>query len=944
MKKWMKAIAGGVAVLSLAFPCALTAQAIETADSQPMPSQSTAQASTEVDGDTESDSSATPHTENTAHPEPDSQSSATESAAPAEPSDSVAAQADADPATNGPWGTCQWSIDDAGILLIQPTDSSAANCTTVETGNGSQPGAQGQMYGIVPWYNWYDKITAVKTAANKQIILGSTDNMGSQKGQYSYLFQNCRHLRDIQGLSQWVVGDNVIGFWRAFDGCSQLSDFSPIAGWRPKLTIVAGMFRNSGITNLDALAGWNVAAVTDYTNNGKLGMFAGCANLTDASAMKDWTFHSSAQFKNMFDGCIKLSTVGIPPGSWNNNKGGRALLNKQSVVESGLTAVMPEVKSIEGITPPIGPLSWEDLAGRTDGNPSLLDNPTVWTSAAQWTIVLHANTGATASPTQTITQSLSESYTLPYALKDVQGFDKPGNFIYGWTTAAGTGTVDPFAPPQGLRLPGTALTADSADANKTIDVYAQWAPLWGTCPWWLYSDGTLHIGAGTGSNTARPWNDTAEHAAKVKAVTVDAPDANGPVVHFPQNANTLFRNCTNLENIDGLANVDVQEVQYMTSMFEGCTNLASLQALSSWNVNKVLHMTSMFSGCSKLVNLQGLGQWNTAQVTDMASMFAGCSSLTSLTALKAEQGHWNVGAVTTMSAMFKDCVSLQNLEGLEQWHAVSATSMASMFQGCSSLQSLGALTNWLRVSYWNGKRVEDMSNMFQGCRSLTTLKGTEYWDLSTVKTTQAMFQNCTALNSLAAWKNSSWKAANIIVNAQSMFSGCTSLTSLEGLENLKVNNTIATMFEGCTHLANAAVLATWDLSTQGLTGNVIFNGIFSNCTALRYMGIPSLNKGGKKFVKNASAASFGIIMPRVMQVDAQTLQPMANGLGPLTWGEMVTDMGANPTSYASGTVWTPYTAITDMPETGSTSLLLYAGALVLAVLVVGASLASVKRN
>ena len=88
--------------------------------------------------------------------------------------------------------------------------------------------------------------------------------------------------------------------------------------------------------------------------------------------------------------------------------------------------------------------------------------------------------------------------------------------------------------------------------------------------------------------------------------------------------------------------------------FDMCNNLATIEGLSNLNTENVENMRSMFEACSSLTSLD-LSNFNTAKVKDFGLMFAGC---TNLATIYVGEG-WSTGAVTEESTyMFADCTSL----------------------------------------------------------------------------------------------------------------------------------------------------------------------------------------------------------------------------------------------------------------------------------------------
>ena len=114
------------------------------------------------------------------------------------------------------------------------------------------------------------------------------------------------------------------------------------------------------------------------------------------------------------------------------------------------------------------------------------------------------------------------------------------------------------------------------------------------------------------------WNAQKEN---IKKVVFDASFANAR----PTSCCWWFGNCFYLTEIEGIENLNTQNVTYMRDMFTCCYALTSLD-VSNFNTQNVEDMTDMFLGCEKL-SLLDLSNFNTERVKDMSSMFSGCSTL-----------------------------------------------------------------------------------------------------------------------------------------------------------------------------------------------------------------------------------------------------------------------------------------------------------------------------
>ena len=210
---------------------------------------------------------------------------------------------------------------------------------------------------------------------------------------------------------------------------------------------------------------------------------------------------------------------------------------------------------------------------------------------------------------------------------------------------------------------------------------------------------------------------------KIKTVVFDASFAN----IRPTSCYRWFYGCKNLTNIEGIENLNTENVTYMNSMFNECTALKSLD-LTNFNTAKVTNMSYMFNECTALASLN-VSKFNTAEVKDMDFMFYNCSTLTSL-----NLSNFNNAKVTTMISMFNGCTKLESLD-LSKFNTAEVTDMGCMFYNCSALTSLN-------LSNFNTAKVTNMSAMFENCSALTTIYASDKFVTGQVSFSTDMFSGC----------------------------------------------------------------------------------------------------------------------------------------------------------------------------------------------------------
>ena len=198
----------------------------------------------------------------------------------------------------------------------------------------------------------------------------------------------------------------------------------------------------------------------------------------------------------------------------------------------------------------------------------------------------------------------------------------------------------------------------------------------------------------------------------IKKVVFDASFANAR----PTSCCWWFGNCFYLTEIEGIENLNTQNVTDMRDMFTCCYALTSLD-VSIFNTQNVKNMNGMFGDCSNLTSLD-ITNFNTAKVTNMGNMFLGCSNLTSL-----DLTNFNTAKVTDMHYMFKGCSALTSLD-LTNFNTAEVRDMNRMFymldKSSTALTTIYVSDNFVTTNVQNGEK------MFKNC---TKLKGFQKYSL-----------------------------------------------------------------------------------------------------------------------------------------------------------------------------------------------------------------------
>lgn len=131
----------------------------------------------------------------------------------------------------------------------------------------------------------------------------------------------------------------------------------------------------------------------------------------------------------------------------------------------------------------------------------------------------------------------------------------------------------------------------------------------------------------------------------------------------PTSCNAWFSSFKELQEIEGIENLNTEEVTSMNSMFNGCLSLTSLD-LSSFNTSKVDNMQFMFNGCSSLNTIYVSDKFTTDKVSSYGDyMFNGCTQLVGAVKFSEENtgksmANYNTGYFKTYYKLGNDQVDL----------------------------------------------------------------------------------------------------------------------------------------------------------------------------------------------------------------------------------------------------------------------------------------------
>ncbi|MGM9832684.1 MAG: BspA family leucine-rich repeat surface protein [Candidatus Limisoma sp.] len=315
--------------------------------------------------------------------------------------------------------------------------------------------------------------------------------------------------------------------------------------------------------------------------------------------------------------------------------------------------------------------------------------------------------------------------------------------------------------------------------------------------------------------------------------------------YLPTSTASWFSNCSRLETVKNLDNLNTENVTDMSNMFNGCSALATIYCKDTWTCDE---STNMFYGCT---SLKGAEAYDASKVdVTMANPDTGYftkgeayaveydSTLTFYYDLQSESRTGTVYHVlddydwsgpniikavfdtsfkdylpTSISRWFYNCDKLLSVEGLENLNTSKVTNMDHLFYCCYALPALD-------LSGFETSNLTSMLSAFECCYAMTSLDVTGF-DTSNVTNMNSVFSGCESLTTLDV----SGFDTSKVTDMSYMFGGCTSLTSLDVAKfNTEKVTDMNNMFSGCSALATIYCNDTWTCSKS--------TNMFYGCTSL----------------------------------------------------------------------------------------------------------------
>ena len=605
----------------------------------------------------------------------------------------------------------------------------------------------------------------------------------------SGFFNGCETLETISGL-EYLNTANVEFMDNMFNGCSALKSLDLTNFNTAKVTDMGNMFYGcSALTSLD-LTKFNTANVEFMYY-----MFEGCSALKSL----DLTNFNTAKVTDMsfmFNGCSALTSLELT--KFNTAK----VVNMGNMFNgcSALTSLDLTNFNTAKVT---------DMSFMFYGCSALTSLDLTNFNTAKVTYMNNMFEGCSALTTIYASDKFdtdnvkygSDMFTGCKSLKDYS--DSKTDHAYA------------YCGPDGYFTPGGCGYAEFDNATGTLSFRYK-----GVKPEGAYD---LNVG---GSDPE--WKTL---GTNVNKVVFDASFANAR----PTSCYYWFSGCKNLTDIEGIENLNTENVTNMNSMFDRCSALTLLD-LTNFNTAKVSDMSYMFMGCYALTTIFVSDKFVTDRVTDGRDMFHMCINLIGAieydgsksdhTYANYDNGYFSpeggfhayaefnnaTGTLTFSRGLSKPAgaYDLNVGNNTPEWSTqkedinkvvfdasfanARPTSCYKWFDMCTSLTEIEGIENL------NTEKVTNMGSMFSGCHVLNPLDVSNF-DTQNVEDMSCMFSNCEGLNSLDLSKFDTQK----VTNMNSMFWNSSALTTIyvsDKFVTTKVSSG-SEMFKDCTSLKGA---------------------------------------------------------------------------------------------------------------------------------------------
>ncbi len=327
---------------------------------------------------------------------------------------------------------------------------------------------------------------------------------------------------------------------------------------------------------------------------------------------------------------------------------------------------------------------------------------------------------------------------------------------------------------------------------------------WGTCAWSIDDDGVLTIKSGVGENIEKVEKTVGDTKitdyqtewkhfnSEIKKVNIEG------TVKFNENTSLagLFNGLDNLQEINGLSNLDTTNVTDMSYMFSGCKSLTELD-LSSFNLDKITNISYLFSPYIKKIKMPNSLGSETNRESNISAI-KDCMANKEWKDITSNKSYDN--KPDTLEDNHEYSVAIDGTWGTCTWKFNDGELTISGGTGKSNPVTTKKEPNanvtdtptvvrpgtpWAEIKdeiktinitgNINFDEGTSLCNLFSGLTNVTEINGLDKLDTSNVTNMYGMFNGCSSLTTLDVSKFNTEKVADM----EYIFSGCTSLTKLD---------------------------------------------------------------------------------------------------------------------------------------------------------------------
>ena len=450
-----------------------------------------------------------------------------------------------------------------------------------------------------------------------------------------HMFNSCSSLTSLD-VTHFNTA-NVTDMSSMFSNCSSLTSLDVTHFNTAKVTNMPHMFNScSSLTSLD-VTHFNTAKVTNMRF-----MFSSCSSLISL----DVTHFNTANvtyMNNMFSTCSKLTSLDVTNFNTANVTDMRFMFCN-CVALTSLDVTNFNTANVTGMTRMfLGCSSLTSLDVRNFNTAKVTDMSYMFSSCVALTTIYASS--------KFVTTQVSNSRSMFYNCKKLKGEEECTN---------DKATDKTYAKIEGGYFSRAIPRVKYAD---------------GTLTFFLTSKETLgenEYELNSGKNLPE-W--VKKHIFGITKVVFDTSFANAR----PTSCYKWFWWCGNLNQVEGIKNLNTKEVTDMADMFCKCRDLSSLD-VSGFNTEKVTDMSGMFDECISL-KLLDVAKFNTANVKSMSNMFYNCQNLASLNVT-----NFNTANVTNMQGMFSGCPALTTIYASDKFVTTNVETGSNMFSNCINLK------------------------------------------------------------------------------------------------------------------------------------------------------------------------------------------------------------------------------------------------------------------